>query len=335
MNSYERVMNRFEGKEVDRLPNLSIVMMFAAKQIGVSYGEFISDYRKFTEANLYCCEKFGFDILSAISDSLREAEGFGANVIIYDDRSPECEVLPVQSIGDISRLKVFDPYSSARCCDRIQAVSLMKEKAAGQLPVMGWIEGAFAQGCDLMNMEELFISLFEESDAIKELMEKCTEVEIAFAKAQIEAGAEIMGIGDSAASLIGPALYEEFALPYLKRIIDFVHNMGVKVKLHICGDITKILPLVHASGADMIDLDYMVDMNEAAKLIPRNVCLCGNFDPVEVLLQGTPELINKEVHRCMKLNSENNNCISPGCEIPPDTDPANVLAIQEAICEGI
>ena len=331
MNSYERVMNRFEGREVDRLPNFSIVMMFAAKQIGISYGEFLTDYRKLSEAVLYCHDKFGIDVLSAISDSMREVEGFGGKVRIYENKSPEAEEYVIRSEKDISRLKLFDPYGSRRTYDRIQAVGLMKQKACGEVPVMGWIEGAFAESCDLMRMEDLFVALLEAPDPIVELLEKCTEEEILFAKAQIDAGADIIGLGDAATSLIGPSLYERFALPYQQRIINAIHEKGAKVKLHICGNISSVIDLAYRSGADMIDLDYMVDMEKAAEIIPRNICICGNFNPVSVVLDGTPEQVKEEVRRCKKLSLVNNNCIAPGCEIPPDTRVENVLAIQEAI----
>ena len=334
MNSFERVMNRFEGREVDRLPNFSIVMMFAAKQIGISYGEFLTDYKKLSEAVLYCHEKFGIDVLSAISDSMREVEGFGGKVRIYEDKSPEAEEYVIRNESDISALKLFDPYSSRRTYDRIQAVGLMKQRACGEVPVMGWIEGAFAESCDLMRMEDLFVSLLDDPEPIVELLEKCTEEEILFAKAQIDAGADIIGLGDAATSLIGPSLYERFALPYQQRIIDAIHEKGAKVKLHICGNISSVTDLAYRSGADMIDLDYMVDMEKAAEIIPRSICICGNFNPVSVVLNGTPEQVKEEVRRCRRLSIVNNNCIAPGCEIPPDTRVENVLAIQEAIEEN-
>ncbi len=331
MNSYQRVMNRFEGKPVDHIPNLSIVMMFAAKQAGYTYREYLTDYRKLTDSVMACHERFGIDVVSAISDSLREAEGFGQKVEIHDNKSPETLEYIVKTHSDINKLRLFDPHDSRRTYDRIQAIGLMKERACGEVPVMGWVEGAFAQSCDLMRMEELFMDLLEEPEPIRELLEICLQEEILFANAQIDAGADIIGVGDAATSLIGPALYKEFALPYQKRLVDAIHAKGAKVKLHICGNISQVVHLTAESGADMIDLDYMVDMEKAAQIIPKNICICGNFDPVSVVLNGTPETIRKEVERCKALSAVNNNCIAPGCEIPPDTDPRNVLAIQEAI----
>ena len=331
MNSYERVMNRFAGKPVDRIPNFSIVMMFAAKQMGITYKEYLTDYRKLTDAVIYCHEQFGIDVLSAISDSMREAEGFGYKVNLHDDGTEEILERVINDICDIKKLKLFDPYSSKRTYDRIQAVGLLKEKACGAIPVMGWVEGALAQSCDVMPMQEVFVNLFDEPEAIKELLEICAEEEILFAKAQIDAGADIIGIGDSVSSLVGPDLFRDFSFPYLKKIIDAVHEKGALAKLHICGNITAVLDQVALTGADMIDFDYMVDMEKGAKIIPKNVCICGNIDPVAVVLEGNPELIKKEVKRCASLSRLNNNCIAPGCEIPRDTNPANVLAIQEAI----
>ena len=331
MNSYERVMNRFAGKPVDRIPNFSIVMMFAAKQMGITYKEYLTDYRKLTDAVIYCHERFGIDVLSAISDSMREAEGFGYKVNLHDDGTEEILERVINDICDIKKLKLCDPYSSKRTYDRIQAVGLLKEKACGAIPVMGWVEGALAQSCDVMPMQEVFVNLFDEPEAIKELLEICAEEEILFAKAQIDAGADIIGIGDSVSSLVGPDLFRDFSFPYLKKIIDAVHEKGALAKLHICGNITAVLDQVALTGADMIDFDYMVDMEKGAKIIPKNVCICGNIDPVAVVLEGNPELIKKEVKRCASLSRLNNNCIAPGCEIPRDTNPANVLAIQEAI----
>ena len=97
MNSYERVMNRLDGKSVDRLPNLSLVMMFAAKQIGVSYGAFCSDYRLLADSAFVCHEKFGFDMVCAISDPMREAEGFGAQLVIPEDAVPKEYTEPVDT----------------------------------------------------------------------------------------------------------------------------------------------------------------------------------------------------------------------------------------------
>ena len=132
------------------------------------------------------------------------------------------------------------------------------------------------------------MDLIEAPEWAEELLEICVEVEIAFARAQIEAGADIIGLGDAVASLISPAMYRRFALPYEQRIFAAVHEMGAVPRLHICGKTNKIVDDMVQSGADIIDLDWMVDMEAAAAQFGDRVSFCGNFDPVAVMLQGTP-----------------------------------------------
>ena len=334
MNSYARVMNRLNGKPMDRIPNLSIVMLFAAKDLGVSYSDCCRDYRLLADAAFLCHERYGIDMVCAISDSVREAEGFGTEVIFPAEGVPYAAQMRLQQLSDIDTLRVIDPSMGLRMTDTVEAVRLMRQRAGNDVPVVGWVEGAMAEACDLMDMQHVFMNLLDEPEAMHQLLDICTEQGILFAKAQIEAGAHIMGIGDSAASLIGPRLYEEFVLPYQQRIIREIHALGIPVKLHICGNIGPVMQLVAQTGADMVDCDFMVDMDRAADTLPQGTCICGNFNPVEVMLQGTPETVKAEVRRCKALGKRNNNFIAPGCEVPKDTPPENMLALLAALKEG-
>ena len=333
MNSFQRVMNRLEGKPVDRIPNLSIVMMFAAKELGVSYSDCCRDFRLLADAAFLCHARYGIDMVCAISDSLREAEGFGTEVVFPEEGVPYAAQMRLRDIGDIDTLRVIDPSLGRRMSDTVEAVRLMRQRAGNDVPVVGWVEGPLAECCDLMDMQQVFINLLDEPEVMHGLLDICTQQGILFAKAQFEAGAHIMGIGDSAASLVGPSLYEEFVLPYQKRMISAIHEMGIPVKLHICGNIGPVMHLVAQTGADIVDCDHMVDMERAADILPAGTCFCGNCNPVEVMYQGTPEMVKAEVRRCKALGSRNNNFIAPGCEVPKDTPPENMLALLAALKE--
>ena len=86
-----------------------------------------------------------------------------------------------------------------------------------------------------------------------------------FARAQVEAGADLIGVGDAAASLVGPQIYEEFVRPYEQRLVDGLHAMGTRVRLHICGNIRRILPGIGSLGCDMVDIDSMVPLDQARR----------------------------------------------------------------------
>ena len=333
MNSFERVMNRMQGKPVDRVPNMSIVMMFAAKELGVTYSQCCSDYRLLADAAIRCHEKYGIDMVCAISDSLREAEGFGTKVIFPEEGVPYAAQLRLQSLEDIDTLKVIDPSAGRRMTDTVEAVRRMRQQVSNDVPVVGWVEGAMAECCDLMRMEEVFINLLDEPEAMEHLLDICAEQGILFAKAQVEAGAHMIGIGDAASSLVGPALYEEFVLPRQQKMIRSIHDMGVKVKLHICGNIGPVMDLVAQTGADMVDCDFMVDMERAAKILPEDCCICGNFNPVEVMYQGTAEQVKEAVRRCKQVADRKNTFVAPGCEVPKDTPQENMFALLAALEE--
>ena len=274
MSPRERVFARLEGKPVDRIPNLSIIMTFAAKRIGVPYDRYVQDYRFLVEGNLRCCEEFEIDMLSAISDPMREAQALGAVVIFPEDGVPYAERPLIVNPSDINRIQVKQPFSEDRLMDRIKAVEEFKRKAGDQYPVLGWVEGAFAEVCDLHGISETMADLFDRPEFIKELLEICTSQAILFAEAQIEAGADFIGIGDAAASLISGRMYRKFVLPYERRIIELIHAKGAKAKLHICGNINALLNYIPESGADIVDVDYPVNFRNSSKCSWQfNFCL--------------------------------------------------------------
>jgi len=80
---------------------------------------------------------------------------------------------------------------------------------------------------------------------------------LAFARAEIAAGADLIAIGDAAASLVGPQIYVSVVWPYEKKMVDAIHAMGAPVRLHICGDTRAILEGVGLLGCELVDLDYL------------------------------------------------------------------------------
>jgi len=330
MNSYERVLRRLQGQPVDKTPNLNIVMTFAAKYIGVPYKKYISDYRCLVEGNIACCEQFGIDMVSTISDPYRELCGFGGNVVFPEDDVPKCTDFLLRDYRDIKRLSVMNPLKNERMLDRIRAVELYKHKLTGYYPILGWIEGALAEATNLRGMTNLMTDLIEEPEFVHELLEICTEQAIRFGMEQIKAGADFIGVGDSVASLIGPKHYYVFALPYEQRMCKAVHEAGARVRLHSCGDITRVLDLVPLSGADIIDIDWMVDFGKAVQVFSSGCSACGNFNPVDVMLRGTPGSVEQAVRKCVSV-ANNNTFIAAGCEIPRETPIENMVAVDETL----
>ncbi len=330
MNGYERMMAMLQGRPVDSLPLTPITMMFAARQMGIPYGEYATDYRKLVESQLVTAEKFGFDSVMSISDPAREASDLGAPVRFFPDQPPALDESRslLEDKRKLLELKVPDPWSGKRMRDRLEAIRLFREKVGGEFLIEGWVEGPIAEAADLRGINRLMIDLYDDPAFVRDLFEFVVEVETRFAQAQIEAGADLVGIGDSAASLIGPRFYRELVGPYEKRLVDNIHRLGGYVRLHICGRTATILEEMAQVGADIIDLDFPVSMAEARRKMGPEVILCGNIDPVRVLRDGNPEVIYAELEACYQA-AQPRYIVAAGCEVPRDTPDANMHVLRE------
>ncbi len=340
MTPYERVMRRLRGEPVDRPPNFDIMMGFAAHYIGQPLSRYYQDYRVLCDANLAMLDAFELDIVQAISDPYREAADFGAEIVFPEDSLPVCHTPLLQDPAALHTLPTPDPYTGKRMSDRLEAIRLLRERVGGAVPIMGWVEGALAEAADLRGVSALLTDLYDRPEWVKELLERCVEVEITFAQAQIEAGANLIGLGDAVASQIAPRMYRQWALPYEQRIFAAVHQMttvtGARplARLHICGDTNRIVADMAATGADIIDIDWMVDIARAVSIFGDGPALCGTFDPVSVMLQGTPDDVYAAVTRALQQGSP--RCFSAaGCEIPLNTPPANLHAQTRALHDFI
>lgn len=337
MTSSQRLAARMRGEPVDRIPNMTLVMQYAADLIGARLPDYYQDYHVLCEANFKSVEVFGIDIVDAISDPYREAADFGAEITFPEDNLPLCLKPLLADTSDLQSLPTPDPLKpGSRMRDRVDAIRLFHERVGGQVPVQGWVEGALAEAADLRGVSQLMYDLYDRPEWVEELLERCVEVEIAFALAQIEAGATIIGLGDAIASQVGPRAYRRFALPYEQRIFEAVRNAGAIPRLHICGDTTRIVKDMAQTGAQIIDLDWQVDLAEARTTvdgIDPAIALCGNWDPVAIMLEGTPEQVTAAVTAC-KAAGGPNWLAAPGCEVPRGTPQENMFAVRDALVVG-
>jgi MtaA/CmuA family methyltransferase len=331
MNSFERVQRRLRGEAVDRPPNFDIMMTFAVHHIGKLLSRYYLDHNVLVEANLAVQEAFSLDLVQTISDPYREAVDFGLQVTFPEDGLPLRQMPLLKEPTDLLKLKSPDPFCGARMSDRLEGIRALRQRVGGEVAIMGWVEGALAEANVLRGDISLMMDLYDRPEWVEELLEKCVEVEIEFARKQVDAGADLIGLGDAIASQISASMYETHALPYEQRIFAAVHEMGALARLHVCGNTTHILGLMAQSGADIIDLDWMVDMRKAAELYgEKGPAICGNFDPVAVMLRGTPGQVGLAVNNCLRAGGQR-GISAAGCEIPDGTPHENLLAQAQAV----
>ena len=328
MNGRDRYLGMVKGERVDMVPRAPILMQYAAEYIGSNYGAFTSDYRVLVEANGRCAEDFGMDQVSTISDPYRETQGYGAEIVYVTDGVPRCVRAPLEDGKDLASLPRPDPLEAERMRDRINAVRAYKERLGGAYSVLGWIEGPAAEAADLRGVGNFLMDLIDDEAFVADLMDVCVEVAIAFARAQIEAGADTIGIGDAIASQVSPDVYERLIRPREKRLVQAVKESSALVRLHICGDIAHLLPGIADLGIDIIDVDHMVQMAAVRKALGQGVTLAGNIDPVAGVFSGSPDAI-RETMRDTYKEVGNPYLVNAGCEIPSGTPAENLKALCE------
>jgi len=159
---------------------------------------------------------------------------------------------PLADIRDLSKLLTDpDPYASERMLDRLLAVRGFRERVGGECSILGWVEGPAAEAADLRGVQDFLMDLMDDEQASSDLMARCTQTAIRFAEAQLNEGADTIGIGDAIASQLPPDLYRRLVWPLEKRLVAAIHAKNGLVKLHICGNITHLLPHIGELGVDM------------------------------------------------------------------------------------
>ncbi len=329
MNGYERYTGVLEGRPVDFLPRVPILMQYAAEHIGSDYAAFASDYHVLVEANERCAGDFRIDQLGCISDPYRETHGFGARIEYVTDGPPR-STHPLRDTKDLSVLSKPDPLGSERMLDRVRAVRAYRGSSGGKYSILGWVEGPAAEAADLRDVITFLMDMMEDEVYACELMDLCLEVAVEFACAQVKAGADTIGIGDAIASQVSPAVYERLIQPREKKLVEAVRAAGAYVRLHICGDITHLLPGIAALGVDILDVDHMVSMRAVRDAVGVETVLAGNIDPAGGVLAGTPSSIREKI---LGTYGEVGNpyMVNAGCEIPSGTPVENLRALCEPL----
>jgi len=283
MTPKERIYAILKGGSYDRPAVTPIFMAWSANFIGRTYRDYYLDGDVLVQAQLAVTRAFNLDQISAISDPWREASAYGMEFEYPPDGVGKPKDLLIKTYDDISKVKPLDIENAVpetpggeRTKQRIESVRKMADEVGQTHSVLGWVEGPLAEYADLRGVENTFLDLVDRPEMFIKAGRIIIQNAIAFAAAQVRAGADMIGIGDAAASLIAPDMYKEFVLPLEQRLIAAVHEAGAAVKLHICGNIKNHISYMAQSGADIIDVDWMVPLAQARELVGPEITLCGN-----------------------------------------------------------
>jgi MtaA/CmuA family methyltransferase len=318
LSSKARILAAIRGETVDRTPVFPLLMFLAADRFKVPYRLYATNGHVMAEAQLLMHSRFGVDAITACSDAFRLSADLGGDIVYPEDKTPYLARPLITSEDSLNSLRRPDlAGSKTRAADRVLAVREMARAVGENCLVLGWVDMPFAEACSLCGMSQFMLMLAEDPRLAHLILEFLTGLVIEFSLLQLEAGAPMIGSGDAAASLVSARMFREFVLPYEQCVCTAIHTAGGLVKLHICGKTTHLLADMVGSGADLFNVDHLVDL-EAARTIyqPAGKCYKGNLNPVAGMLQASPASCEQSALDCLQTARGSAYILSAGCEVP-------------------
>lgn len=335
MSSYDRVMISLKHKEPDRVPVVPFAQTFSAKFSGIPFSEYVSKAGAFLKGQIIPYKAFGWDALCFSSDVGIYAEALGAKIEFPHDDVPRI-VEPVLTHGnmynDFKNLDMPDPMNSGRLTESIKAIELAKKEVGDEVPIIGWTEGPF-QGVALLGggdpMQIFYI--FDHPDEFKEILNWYADFEIEVARAMYEAGADIIGAGETAAYFMSPEFFKEYAFDAEKKACSAITKMGMPVLIHCCGYVPQCIHFVaETNPGGAIQFDYQVDLKWAKELIGDKVTIMGNLN-YNKLLNAPPKKVYESCAEHINIAKKNGGYwLAFGCEIPRDMPVENMRSMIRA-----
>ncbi len=260
----------------------------------------------------------------------------GAKVRCPSDETAYLESPAVSDIAQVDTIRPVDPLKAGLLPEHLDAMARAREEVGSEVPVSGALTAPFTNASFLIGAENLVRLTIKKPRAVHHLCEVSLETSLRYAEAILKTGCT-PSLTDpmSSSTLISPGLFREFSLPYLKKLIGFIHGYGKAVTLHICGKTHPVWELMADAGADCLSIDNEAVLSDAKAKVGNRVRLMGNVPPAAVMLQGSCDEVRSAVRKCVSQahDSPRGYIVATGCSLPTETPFSNIDAMMNAVRE--
>jgi uroporphyrinogen decarboxylase len=213
----------------------------------------------------------------------------------------------------------------------LEAMRRMKEKVGATTALYGLFTGPLTLASHLRGTE-LFLDMYDDPDYVDELLSFCTNVGLRMAALYIEAGMDVIASVDPMTSQISPETFERFVATPFGRQFAAIRAARRASSLFVCGDATRNLAAMAATGPDCLSVDENIDMVEAKKVTDRaGITLSGNIPLATVMLLGTQADSQKYALDLISKMGRRDFILAPGCDMPYDVPAANLVGVTQAV----
>ncbi len=333
----ERLSKALKKEKVDRPPcicpggMMNMVTEELTREVDIDFTEAHTSAEKMASLAIAVYEKGCFENYGVPFCMTIEAEDFGAKVDMGTSiHEPHVVEYAISSVREWESLPKMS-FEHGRAKVVIDAIKLLKSKGSS-VPIVGNITGPISTASSIMEPVVFFKELRKMNKEAHQFIDFVAEQLILFAKKQIEAGADIIAISDPSGTgeVLGPKLFDEFAVKYINKVIDSIKRENKGTIVHICGGMNKVYEEVNKLNSDVLSFDSIVNMKEArAKLEDR--ILMGNVSTYAIEF-GDPQKVRELTKKCVDDGAD---ILSPACGLGMKSPIRNVRSMLEALKEEI
>lgn len=283
-----------------------------------------------TQVTIQPVERLGVDAAILFSDILVPAECLGLEVAF--EPGPVID-RPVRTEDDIARLRSADPEEAVSFV--YETLRHLRRELSGRVPVIGFagapltLAAYLVEGRGSRTFAQFKRLLLGNPSAAHRLLEKVTTLTERYLEAQIRAGAQAVQLFDTWAGLFDRNAYREFGLRYARRVLDRLRPEGAPL-LYLALDAAHLFEEIRGCGADVVGVDWRVDLAEASRLLEHRFVLQGNLDPC-AMLAPTPVIERRAAEILERGRSLPGHVFNLGHGVLPETPVEHLQALVEAV----
>jgi uroporphyrinogen decarboxylase len=336
MNSLERCLATIRHEPHDRVPVDLHNFMMTLAGVNLAPDKMFRDGRLLGEAQIAAWQRFGHDMLIVENGTGALAEACGCEVTYPAGSAPVIRKPHLHDLSEVASLKRPDPSRSPLCRAVLDATRLILDRIGDRAFVMGRADqGPLSLASMIAGPEMLLVEMAagERDDEIFALLDYTADAYIQYARMFKDMGCPGTSVGEAQGSpdVISPAMYRKYCLPWAQKIVRTLQCDDFFISYHICGNTTRIIDSMVATGAAILEFDYKCDKATAKRGTAGKTTLLGPIDPSGVLHEGTLERVESTCREALEMLAPGGDYIlGPGCALPATTPPANIDKLIES-----
>lgn len=333
MTPIERAKAISNGDDYDRIAIDPFLGEIKARYIGKNTREYWLSEDNLVEAEVKAFNRFSADGMGVGPNAYGIAEAIGIIPYYPEQGLIYVEKHKIDAIEEVDNLDIIN-LDSGNLRMYYNATARLRELGDGICPVGASLSGPLTLAAFVLGTEKLLKAMIRKPDQVHKFLkyiEECVKLVVdEFSKLDIS-----FSMADPIASntMISPRMYKKYAFPYSKSICDYViEKTGKAPSYHVCGNTEKSWEDIKKIDFGLFSIDNEMDIEKTCEFFKTTHAIAGNVDPVAIICNGTKDMIEQEVIRCIKAGKkcEKGYVLAPGCNLPLSTSDENIDAFMDA-----